>query len=382
MSAGTSFISSGWGSNGPTDWRFILGGLIASRAALTLVGLIATLVLHEPNRHLELLPDFGALEMWAQWDAEHYVDIAVDGYSYTPGTYSNVPFFPLFPWLIRLVAMPFGPLNQQAAALAGLVIANVALFIALLYLAALVARDMSLSVARRTVVYILVFPTTLFLSSVYAESLFLATATASLYHARQGEWYRAGLAGGLAALTRPYGFLLVVTLALEMFRQRAPTRAWPAVAIVPAGLAIYLGYLWVQFGDPLLYFKANQVWGRGFHWPWETMLNYIRGPLVGFDWPYSWLDLLSMLAMVTILVVARRRVPLSYSAYTAVGLLFALSTGVAWFSASRHALALFPVIIMLASLGERRAIGWPWLILSTVLAIGFMARVAIGYWVA
>jgi len=347
-----------------------------------IVGLIAPLVLHEPNRHIELLPGFPFLEMWAQWDAEHYVDIAVEGYSYVPGQFSNVPFFPLYPWLIRLVALPFGPITAQGAALAGLLVANVALFVGLLYLVALVARDISLSVAQRTVLYVLVFPTTLFLSSVYAESLFLATAAASLYHARKGEWYRAGLAGGLAALTRPYGFLLLVPLAIEMFRQRAPARAWPAIALVPAGLATYLGYLWLQFGDPLLYFKANQVWGRGFHWPWDTLLGYLRGPLVGFDWPYSWLDLLSMLAMVAILVVAWRRVPLSYAAYTAVGLLFALSTGVAWFSASRHALALFPVIIMLAVVGERRAVGWPWLIVSIALAIGFMARVAVGYWVA
>ena len=377
-----SFVSARWSSVRPTDWRFILGGLLVSRAALMLVGLIAPLVLREPNRHLELLPGFPFLEMWAQWDAEHYVDIAVEGYSYDPGTYSNVIFFPLFPWLIRLLSLPFGPLDQQAAALVGLLIANVALFVGLLYLAALAARDISLSVARRTVLYVLVLPTTLFLSSVYAESLFLATAAASLYHARRGEWYRCGLAGGLAALTRPFGFLLLVPIAIEMFRQRAPSRAWPAIALVPAGLAMYFGYLWLELGDPLLYFKAGEVWGRGFHWPWETLLGYLRGPLVGFDWPYSWLDLISMLAMVTILALAWRRVPLSYAAYTGVGLLFALSTGVAWFSASRHALAIFPVIVMLAVLGERRAIGWPWLILSTVLALAFMARVAVGYWVA
>lgn len=377
-----SFLAARWSSVNPTEWRFILGGLLVSRAVLMIVGLIAPLVLREPNRHLELIPAFSALEMWAQWDAEHYVDVAAHGYSYVPGQYSNVPFYPLYPWLIRLVGLPFGPLGEQTAALLGLLIANVALFVGLIYLANLVARDLALSVARRTILYVLVFPTTVFLSSVYAESLFLATAAASLYHARKGEWYRAGLAGGLAALTRPYGFLLLVPMAIEMFGQRAPLRAWPSIALVPAGLAVYLGYLWLQFGDPLLYFKANVVWGRGFHWPWETLLAYLRGPLVGFDWPYSWLDLVSMVAMVTILAVAWQRVPLSYAAYTAVGLLFALSTGVAWFSASRHALALFPIIIMLAVLGERRAISWPWLVLSALFAIAFMARVAVGYWVA
>lgn len=364
------------------DWQYILLALLATRIGLSVAGVIAAAVLHGPNRHLELLPAFPLLEMWAQWDAEHYIAIAVDGYSYQPGQISNLPFFPLYPWLIRLIAAPFGPINEQAAALVGILIANVSLFVALIYLAALVARDISLSVARRTVLYALVFPTTLFLSSVYAESLFLASAVACLYHARNGEWYRAGLAGGLAALTRPFGFVLVIPLAVELIRQRPAVRAWPSIALVPAGLAVYLAYLWWQFGDPLLYFRANQAWGRGFHWPWETLLNYIRGPLVMFDWTYSWLDLLSMLAMVGILIVAWRRVPLSYAAYTAAGLLFALSTGVAWFSAARHALALFPLIVMLAVLGERRAIGWPWLIVSTVLAVLFMARVAVGYWLA
>ena len=361
----------------------ILAGLLVTRVALTVVALIAVAILHGPNRHLDLLPAFRWLEPWAQWDSEHYIAIAVHGYTFDPSTLSNVIFFPLYPWLIRLVALPFGPLDEQGAALTGLLISNVALFVALIYLAALVTRDLSLSIARRTVLYVLIFPTTLFLSSVYAESLFLATAAASLYHARKGEWYRSGLAGGLAALTRPFGFLLVVPMAIEMYRQRPPLRALPSIALVPAGLGVFFGYLWAQFGDPFLYFRAGTAWGRGFHLPWDTLLAYLRGPLVAFDWPYAWLDLLAMIAMVVILVVGWRRVPLSYSAYVAVGLLFALSTGVAWFSASRHALALFPVIIMLAVFGERsRVFNWVWVFFSTALAVAFMARVAVGYWVA
>lgn len=366
-----------------TAWQEILAALLVTRVALTVVALIAVAIVHGPNRHLDLLPGFRWLEPWAQWDAEHYIAIAVHGYSFDPSTLSNVIFFPLYPWLIRLVALPFGPLTEQSAALAGLLISNVALFVALLYLAALVTRDLSLSIARRTVLYLLVLPTTLFLSSVYAESLFLATAAACLYHARQGEWYRAGVAGGLATLTRPFGILLVVPMAVEMYRRRPPLRALPSIALVPAGLAVFFGFLWAQFGDPFLYFRAGEAWGRGFHLPWDTLLGYIRGPLVMFDWPYAWIDLAAMGAMVTILVVGWHRVPLSYSAYAAAGLLFALSTGIAWFSASRHALALFPLIVIVASFGERsRAFNWAWLALSIALAIAFMVRVAVGYWVA
>ena len=59
-----------------------------------------------------------------------------------------------------------------------------------------------------------------------------------------------------------------------------------------------------------------------------------------------------------------------------------MSTGVAWFSASRHALALFPLIVVLAVLGWRyRALNWTWLALSIFLAVAFMMREAVGYWV-
>ena len=364
-------------------WQSTAALVIGTRLALTLVGIAGVALLGEGPRRLDLAPDFPWLELWAQWDSEHYLRIATEGYSYASGTFSNIPFFPLYPLLIRLVMVVVGRVDTQTGALVGFVISNVALFVALLYLAALVARDLSWSNARRTVVYVLVFPMTFFLSAVYAESLFLATAAASIYHARQGEWYRSGLAGGLAALTRPYGFLLVIPIALEMLRQRPALRFLPSIALVPAGLATYLGYLWWQFGTPTIYFEANAAWGRGFHNPIETLLAYLRGPLVLYDWPYAWLDLVSMVAMVVLVIVGWRLIPRSYWAYAAVGVVFALTSGVAWFSASRHALALFPIIIILAVLGERsRAFGTVWLVASVLLLVGFYARFAAGYWVA
>ena len=364
-------------------WQSTVLLLVGTRLLLTVVGFAGVVLLGQGPRRLDLAPDFAWLELWAQWDSEHYLAVATEGYSYASDTLSNIPFFPLYPLLIRLVMLAVGRVDTQTGAVVGFLISNVALLVALLYLAALVARDLSLATARRTVLYVLIFPMTLFLSAVYAESLFLATGAASLYHARQGEWYRSGVAGGLAALTRPYGFLLVVPIALEMLRQRPAVRFLPSISLVPAGLAMYLAYLWWQFGKPFIYFQANAQWNRGFHDPVSTLINYIRGPLVLYDWPYSWLDLVSMVAMVVLLIAGWRLIPRSYWAYAAVGVLFAVTSGIAWFSASRHALALFPIIIILAVLGERsRAFGWAWLVVSAVLAIGFMARFAAGYWVA
>jgi len=365
-----------------SEWRYNLLLLAGTRLALALAGFVAVALLPMSSRHLELLPHFPWLDMWAQWDAEHYVNIAVSGYEPPSESFSNIAFFPLYPLLIRLVLLTVGRVDPQTGALVALLISNVALYGALLYLSALVARDFSLTLARRVVLYVLVFPTTLFLSSVYAEPLFLLTAVATFYHARSGEWAKSGVAAFLAALTRPFGVLLVLPLAVELYRQRSHLRDWLALIGPPAGPAVFIGYLWWLFDDPLAYFHAGASWGRGLHLPWNTLLDYIRGPLVMFDWPFAWLDLVSMIAMVAILIAGLRLVPASYSAYTAGGLLFAMSTGIAWFSASRHALALFPLIIVLAVIGLRyRAFNYAWLAISILLAVGFMAREAVGYWV-
>ena len=372
-----------------SEWRYDLALLALTRVGLIAVGLLATVLVPLGGRHLDLLPNLNWLDMWAQYDAQHYVNIAIGGYEPPTASFSNIAFFPLYPLLIRLVTLLVGGPSEQSAALAGVIISNVALFVALLYLSALVARDLSLSAARRSVLYVLVFPTTLFLSSVYAEPLFLATAAAALYHARAGEWYRAGAAGALAALTRPFGVLLAVPLLIELVRQRAPLRAWPSLAGPPLGLAAFIGYLWWLFDDPLAYFHAGASWGRGFHAAWDVLLGYLGAmssqsttPITLYDWRYAWIDLVAMLAMIVVLVAGVRRVPVSYSAYAASGLLFAMSTGVAWFSASRHALALFPLIIVMAVFGGRsRVFNYVWLAVSILLAAAFMFREAGGYWV-
>ncbi|HEV8054002.1 MAG: hypothetical protein H0V04_05225 [Chloroflexi bacterium] len=364
-----------------SDPRSILAALVGTRVMLTLVGLVSLAVMPRAVPTFDLVPDTPWLSLWSRYDSQYYLEIARDGYSFSPGRYSNAAFFPLYSLLIKLGSFVVGRSDPHALTFLGFVISNVCLFVALLYLAALVTRDFGVGAARRAVVYTLVFPTTLFLSAVYAESLFLATAIASFYHARRGEWYRAGLAGGLAALTRPFGFLLILPIAIEMWRQRPGIRAFPALGLVPAGTATFLAYLWWRFNDPLLYVKANNVWGREFAWPWDTFLGFLREPLVVFGWTRSVFDLAFVVAMTVLAVVAWRRLPASYAAFLTVGLLFTLSTGV-WISTPRHALALFPLTILLAVWGERRAFHWVWLVLSVTLALGFMARFASGHWTA
>lgn len=364
-----------------TDWRSIVATVVATRVGLVAVGLAALATMPRGDSRFEYAPDAPWLSMWARWDSQYYRDIAVDGYSFDPTRLSNVAFFPLYPVLVRIGILLLGRTDDVSVTLVGILVSNLALVVALVYLVALVARDLGVTVARRAVLYLLVFPATFFLSAVYAESLFVATAVASLYHARKGEWYRAGLAGGLAALSRPFGILLMVPVAIEMARQRPALRSIPALALIPAGTAAFFGFLWWRFGDPLLYVRANLIFGRAMAPPWETAQDFIRGPLVLFGWTHGVVDLCFIVGMTILAVFAWRRLPRSYAAFATAGLLFSVSTDLP-VSTPRHALALFPLVILLAVWGERRWFHRAWLAVSVVVGVIFMARFATGNWVA
>src|SRR5665213_2518691 len=145
------------------------------------------------------------LAVWRRWDAEHYLYIAKFGYSGT-----EAAFFPLYPLLLRIAAALTG--SQLSA---GLIISNAASFLAMLYLYKLIEHEYNRHVAQRATFYVSIFPTAIFFSAVYSESLFLFLTVASFYYVRERRWVLAGAFGFLAALTRSEGVLLAAPLFIE-----------------------------------------------------------------------------------------------------------------------------------------------------------------------
>lgn len=75
------------------------------------------------------------LNALSRWDGSWYVQIAREGYSYEQGVRSSVAFFPVFPLLTRAVAQLIGRVDDTTLVIAGIVVANGALVVALAYLA-------------------------------------------------------------------------------------------------------------------------------------------------------------------------------------------------------------------------------------------------------
>src|SRR5687767_9154939 len=214
----------------------VVGLVLAVKALLILYAAQAFVI--AKNERLGSFYDW--LAVWNRWDAPHYLDIARMGYVSEGVEARWIVFYPLYPWLVRVVSYAL-----RDELLSAFFVSGVASVAAGLLLYRLARIDEPETVARASVFYMLVFPTAYFLHIGYTESLFLALALGSFLAARARCWWAAGLLAGLAALTRVNGLLLAPALAFEAWEQyRAGGRRlraeWLWLLLAGAGFGVYL----------------------------------------------------------------------------------------------------------------------------------------------
>jgi len=359
--------------------RDVAVDFIVSRFAIIVIAELAAVIIGQragthvqESRHL-------LLAVWGRWDAVHYIDIATVGYHGT-----DMAFFPLYPLLIAVAAPLIG--NHL---IAGLLISNVALFFGLLFLYKLVEHEYDRTVARRAIFYISIFPTAIFFSAVYPESLFFMLTVASFYYMREHRWWLAGAIGFFAALTRVEGILLVVPFAMEWaaaykndLRQSLDRLA--PIALIPLGVLLYMGYLWVLIGDPLYFSHVQIHWNRHFAAPWTSVVNAFHKIAIARQaqtLANQALELVFTALMIGVLIAGFRKLKPSYIAYMALSILVPMSTS-SLMSMPRFALVLFPMFVILALWGRRPSINNAIVALSLPLLGLFTVLFADWYWVA
>jgi len=349
---------------GPEDFlRCILLPFLASRAALFLAGWFArdnfapNPTYAEYARRGYFLTRFFWVDMWAHWDAKWYLSIVQEGYRYSEPltqSYSNLAFFPLYPYLVRALIWPIpgGLKSEGLALLVGLVISNACFLLAawLIYRLALAAGG-DPGAAKRTVELLVVFPAGFFFSSFYPESLFLALTAGALWAAACRRWWLAGLLGLLAAVTRGQGLLIAAPLAWMYMQERRwqwrairPDVLW--LALLPIGLLTHLASLYQRTGDFLAPMRAQAAWGRwGADW-WSNLQLQLGGP--GLD-PFKLDFALLVIFVLLTLAMFRRPAWRAFALYSF--LLLALPIATALFvSVSRYLAVVFPVFIYLGSI--------------------------------
>ena len=360
---------------------------VMTRLPLIAIAELASMVIGQrPGVHYAASTD-PLLAVWGRWDAEHYIGIADYGYSGT-----EPAFFPVYPLLIRLVGSATG-----SHLIAGLIISNAASFLGLLYLYKLIEHEYNRHVAQRATFYVSIFPTAIFFSAVYSESLFLFLTVASFYYMRERRWLTAGVFGFFAAATRSEGVLVAVPLLIEwviaakeggreFFRYWFDDIVKPLIgmALVPLGLASYMAYLWVITGDPLRFSHVQTHWGRTLAPPWTAVINTVNKIFESHSPPTvanESLELAFTALMLVVLVLGVRRLRLSYTVYMALSILVPMSTS-SLLSMQRFALVLFPMFALFGLWGARPTFSNAYVAFSLPLLGLFTVLFAAWYWVA
>lgn len=246
----------------------IISVFVIWRLALFIVAALAGILITQFGARFpyyqELLVSTG-LPNWiwgfGNFDGVHYLNIARQGYF---AQYSQA-FFPLFPLAIKLVNI------SGNYFLTGLIFANLVFLISLFCLYKLFNLDFNHSISFKSIILLLVFPTSYYFGSVYSESLFLLLVVISLWYMRKKQFFLAGVITGLASATRIFGVFLVFSLVWEIYhaltsgqfkiKSRQFAQAILGVILAPLGLIAYMVYLKENFNDPFYFLNAQPVFG-------------------------------------------------------------------------------------------------------------------------
>jgi hypothetical protein len=349
------------------------------------------------------------------WDSEYYLSIAVGGYDdpimrAIPANYTwsrplvdlkgqrpnwismNYAFFPLYPLMIRLLAIPLSlfRLNPIATAtLAGVVVSMLGALGAMVALYDLARDDEGEAGGRRAAFYLLIFPAAMFLAEVYTEGLFLGLSFGTIALARRRQWVWAALLAAGATWTRAAGGLLLLPMALYWWLDGGLARlvysfSWreaAKAALVASPVAAYL--VWQVTLGPSFHAIETAFFGRGLLVldrslaAWKDAYAWMTsGQLQGHA--YYLVEFVAILFGFGACLLMFRRDPV-LSLYGLLTIFFSLTSGGAQ-GMHRYVMAAPAVFLLPARLGKNEAFDRVWTLGNILLMGVFAAMFSFDFW--
>ena len=315
-------------------------------------------------------------------DIPHYMDIAREGYVSTGEHAMWIVFLPLYPYTLGALGAITGEYFWT-----GSLLSMAYLVVAGFYLFKLVRADFGERQAKRTLKYLMLFPTIFFAMLPMSEGLFLMLSAMFLYYLRQGKMLLAGILGALAAFTRSVGVVLVLPLIMEAYQRtfqegfqkklfgRWVKKSLPAL-IIPLGTIAYLLINYIVFGDFFKFQYYQQLnWSQGLTFFWNT-LNLLMDNLQTYDLLHSialWLSQLVFIFWGMVMLILSARWRAMYSFFSFPVLVYSISA--TWLlSAPRYLMAMLPCIMEMGLRAEKRWVDWTITATETVLLAALTAN--------
>jgi hypothetical protein len=331
-----------------TPWLYATIITLTSRAVFIATAYAASWLLASSNGRSK----DGPLAIWAKWDAGFYLGIAKNGYASRLTEAHSSAFFPLYPMLIRGVSAT--GISLLHAAMLINAIASIVAFAFLFRLAELIEWGSG----RRAVLYLALFPTSVFLIAPYSEVLFLAGAIAAFYYAKSRHWHLVGFPAAIAMGTRLAAIFLLLGLIVEFVAQREFYLDKIAIfvtniALSTTPLVAYAVYLAKVKGNALLFLSDQRLgWGRTYVGPVKSFLATWRtwnNSTYPTNWIFAWrLEIVATAVGLFFTVWALKRREWGYAAFMGTTMA-ALTTSSWYYSIPRLLLSLFPIVLLLAA---------------------------------
>jgi hypothetical protein len=306
-----------------------------------------------------------------RWDAVWYHRIASNGYGFVARVppdivHPDYAFFPLFPWLMRLVAA-VTPLSLQASALVLSWLASLGAAWGIFAVGSQVA-------GRRAGIVLAILwgalPIAIVESMAYTETLFTALAAWALYAVLTRRWLVAGLFTVVAGLTRPAAVALIAAVGLaaliEIVRSwrarsgsgsgswRSCVRPLLGAAVSPLGFLAYVGWVGAQVGSVTGYFEVQAQWNKS---P-DLGQAAARQIWVMLSGPIPWVGVLVLLAYVLVLALfawSAVRFPVAALVAYGAGNVYLALFGTGYFNSRPRLLVPAFVLLLPIAVGLARA---------------------------
>lgn len=311
------------------------------------------------------------LSSWNRWDAPNYIDIADKGYAgcTEDGEHLFLVFFPLYPWLVRLLHIVIADWE-----LVCLIISTLAYTAGACFFYALLSEEYGRRIAGKSLVLLSVYPFAFFFGGMMTESLFFCTMLAGFYCVKKHYWLAAGIVGILCSLCRVQGVLLFGVAGIEFFVWYKPFSMLKQKKgkellklLFTKGICLFL----IPVGN-LVYFYINyRVEGNPFQFSvyqeehWYHSTTYFTNALKEI-WGYAfaestkntmtasiWIPELILFALALILMFyGLRRHPLKYTAFLFVYTIINYSVTFL-ISGGRYMSCAFPLFMVLGEILDR-----------------------------
>ncbi|OGM75733.1 hypothetical protein A2382_00580 [Candidatus Woesebacteria bacterium RIFOXYB1_FULL_38_16] len=292
---------------------------------------------------------------WVNFDGEHYLAIAREGYK--PLTYF---FFPLYPVIIGFLARLLD-LNFLGYAILGLLVSHMTFLLAVVGFWKLIRLSNSRNKSFLAVLLLLFFPTSFYFAAYYTEALFLAIVVWSFYFARVQKWWLASLLATLGTATRLVGIVLLPSLIILYFldmKNILRTWKWFILLLIPAGLLIYMFFLYRSTGDPFEFLNSVGIFGEqrssSFILLPQVFYRYFFKVLPNLNnyWPVVFTTLLELFVAILYFVLCFygwRKLKKGELMFLVGGYLIPTLSG-SFSSLPRYVLVLFPGYLLMADL--------------------------------